>query len=213
MLDKTLPRIRVVMEKNDVPVYPRFSLPEGYTFSFYRPGMEDDWARIETAVGQFEDEQTAREYFVREFLCDPSLLESRYFFALAPDGTVAGMAALWPGEDFGEQRQRVHWVAVDPAHQGKGIAKALLTRVLALYETCGDQRPLYLITQTWSYQAIGIYMRFGFIPYLGPKPAGWPEDASYREQTTEGWRLILQTLRRHGGMCCPGGACSVCDKA
>lgn len=201
MLDKSLPLIGVMMEKRDTKNYPRYALPAGYRFSFYQDGYEEDWARIQFALGQTASYEDALALFWREFGPIREQLYRRSLFVIDPAGRVAAIASLWPGEDYGETRQRLHWVAVDPAHQGRGIAKALLTRVMELYGELGYYGFIYLVSQTWSYKALGIYREFGFVPYMGPCPAGWDSNG-YEERTRRAWAMIEEKLadyrRRQG---------------
>lgn len=57
----------------------------------------------------------------------------------------------------------VHWVAAHPEHRGKGLAAALLNRVLEDFRERGDLRAR-LETQPERLPAIRTYLRFGFVP-------------------------------------------------
>nr|WP_317361006.1 hypothetical protein [uncultured Blautia sp.] len=39
-------------------------LPDGYTFRFYEPGDEKEWAKLEYEIGDFDTMELAEEYFV-----------------------------------------------------------------------------------------------------------------------------------------------------
>ena len=82
----------------------------------------------------------------------------------------------------GEERGRVHWVAIEPRFQGRGLAKPLLGAVMA--RLAHVHRTAYLTTQTTSYRAINLYLDFGFVPYL------------LAASCEEGWRLTEAALRR-----------------
>lgn len=192
MLDKSLPFIPLMMTKNDTKNYPHFNLPEGYTFRFYQAGDEHLWAAIECAVGQFDSEEPALRMFRGEFLNNPRLKpEERMLFVLDPEKNPIATAALWDGELVGEIKPRFHWVAVTDACTGKGIAKAMLTRLLDLYNELGYEGFLYLHTSTHSYQAIGIYKKFGFVPYKGDRsPFHWISDEEYLAKNDAGWAMV-----------------------
>ena len=60
MLDKSLPYTPLMMTKTDTENFPKFDLPEGYSFRFYRAGDEMHWAALECALGQFETVEATR---------------------------------------------------------------------------------------------------------------------------------------------------------
>lgn len=192
MLDKSLPFIPLMMTKTDTKNYPHFDLPEGYTFRFYQAGDEHLWAAIECAVGQFDSEEPALRMFRGEFLGNQRLKpEERMLFVLDPEKNPIATAALWDGELVGEIKPRFHWVAVTDACTGKGIAKAMLTRLLDLYNELGYEGFLYLHTSTHSYQAIGIYKKFGFVPYKGDRsPFRGVSDEEYLAKNDAGWSMV-----------------------
>ena len=108
-------------------------------------------------------------------------------------GALAGTSSLWRGDHFGEPRLRVHWVGVDPAHQRRGIARALMLRTIALYDELvpSGEPPLYLTTQTESWVACGMYRKLGFVPYRGPMPPNFGADPqTFADKNDEAWRLI-----------------------
>lgn len=192
MLDKSLPYTPLMMIKTDTKEYPRFSLPEGYSFRFYQAGDERNWAALECSVGQFSAEADALRMFEAEFLKNQILRpEDRMLFVLDPAGTAVATAALWDGNCFDKREQRFHWVAVSDACAGKGIAKAMLTRLLDLYNELSYEGFLYLHTSTHSYQAIGIYKKLGFLPYLGDRsPFANVPDEGFAEKNAAGWALV-----------------------
>lgn len=191
MLDKSIPYYGVLMLKKDLHNYPRFTTPAGYTIRFWRdPDDEEAWCALQTAAGQFDDLSQAHRRYQLEFAPYPRKLEQRMLFALDPMENPAATVTLWEGEIFGRTLLRIHWVATHPHHEGRGLAKTLLTKALDLYQQTGRQEPLYLATQTWSYPAIGLYQRLGFVPYLGEKPPHW--EGTYAPE--DGWRIIKEKL-------------------
>lgn len=52
MLDKSVPHISAIMVNHDATNYPEFHLPEGYSFCFYKDGLEEDWCRLQLETGQ-----------------------------------------------------------------------------------------------------------------------------------------------------------------
>ena len=192
MLDKSLTYVPLMMTKTDTKNYPRFDLPEGYSFRFYRAGDEKDWVALECSIGQFDTEEAALRMFRGEFIENQILKpEERMLFVVDPEGKAVASASLWDGILFGERRPRFHWVVVSDACTGKGIAKAMLSRILDLYNELGYEGFIYLNTSTWSYQAIGIYKKLGFVPYLGEKnPFPYISDADFLKNNATAWAAV-----------------------
>ena len=198
MMDKSVPYIGVLMTCQTPAGYPRCPLPAGYSLRMYEPGMENDWAALQVSVEHMDSAEKALEHFRSEFGADPETLKNRAAFVFAPDGKLAASAILWYGNHFGRTLARVHWGAVAPEEQGKGLCKALMTGLMDLYHKFGLAGGLYLTSQTWSYKALNIYRQFGFKPYIGPKPAGWtPTTDDYEQETREAWDLIEKKLKAY----------------
>jgi ribosomal protein S18 acetylase RimI-like enzyme len=56
---------------------------------------------------------------------------------------------------------QLHWVAIVPAHQGKGLAKPMVAAVLK--RLAQDYDEAFLTTQTSSWRAVAMYRHFGFV--------------------------------------------------
>jgi len=196
LLDKTIPHYGVLMVKPNPAEYPDYTLPGGYTLCPYRQGMVEDWAELQLMSEQFDSLEEARSYFAREFLAFPDELSAKCLFVKDSAGSVVATASIWRGEHFGRTLQRIHWVAVHPGHQGKGLAKALLAQTLNLYNKLGYTDFVYLTTQTWSYKAINLYLQFGFEPYLGSRPTRWSgTDEQFDRDKVTAWELIRNKIK------------------
>jgi mycothiol synthase len=77
----------------------------------------------------------------------------------------------------------VHWVAADPAHQGKGLGRAVLVRCLHHFRAQGHTGAA-LETDDDLLQALRLYLAVGFVPG-GDHP-------SYAER----WRRVMANLGR-----------------
>ncbi|MCC8116281.1 MAG: GNAT family N-acetyltransferase, partial [Planctomycetes bacterium] len=86
MLDKSVPYKHVLMRRPAGHPLPSWSLPDGYSFAFYQPGDERDWALIETSVLEFPHSGDALLYFQADFRSYPQELGRRPQFVVAPDG-------------------------------------------------------------------------------------------------------------------------------
>ncbi|AIS58676.1 GNAT family N-acetyltransferase [Listeria ivanovii] len=185
MLDKSVPHLPAAMVNDDAMNYPKFSLPAGYSFRFYEDGLEEAWCQLQLETGQAVSVEAIRERFKVEFGDQKEKLAKRCVFVQASDGEIVGTAMLWDGDTFGEMKSRIHWVAVLDSHGGKGIAKALLTKILRL----NKNNFVYLTTQTGSYQAIYLYQKFGFTKYTGETPKNW-KTANFQKQNETAWQII-----------------------
>jgi ribosomal protein S18 acetylase RimI-like enzyme len=106
-----------------------------------------------------------RQLFEREFGTEEQLISLRQFFVCDPAGREVGTATAWFNHDLvGPGYGRIHWVAVSPDHQGRGLAKALTTRLCRRFVELGHTRAL-VTTENFRLNAIGIYRKFGFEPY------------------------------------------------
>ena len=197
MIDKSIPYYPLTMIKNDTKNYPRHTLPDGYEFVFYNKGDEVRWAEIETDVGQFSCVEKGIECFMRDFVDGQNLdPRERMLFVKSSDGEYVATASLWNGKYLGKECQRIHWVAVKDKCSGKGIAKALLTRLMDLYNELGYDGFIYLLTGTRNWHAVSIYRKFGFAEYIGERsPSSRMTDAEFTEQTQKAVEIINKMLK------------------
>ncbi len=186
----------LIMICNEAPAAAA-KLPEGYRFQYYKNGMAEDWCRIQYQAGAFDSMKAAEALFEREFAPHQKLLKERMLFILPAETSEdpAGTASLWIGDDFGEKRDRLHWLAVAPSHQGKGLAKALVAELIACYREKGLGKGIYLTTQTESYKAINIYRQFAFEPSLAAIRKNAPEGQAFdEEQSRKAWQMTEKIL-------------------
>jgi len=177
-----LKKISLTMVRDHLHGIPSLVCPAGYTIRTFRAGDAEHWARVEALAGEFPSRDEALREFEEEFGSRWRELEDRCFLLEENEGGVIGTAMAWDGDLGGEVRGRVHWVGIVPAHQGRGLAKPLLSTVLE--RLARDHRSAFLTTQTTSYRAVNLYLNFGFVPYL--TSAG---DA-------DGWRMMEDILQR-----------------
>lgn len=213
-IDHAVPYTAVAMVRENGLDFPVYSLPKGYHYATFTPEDEENWITLQAEVTHVESAAQGKRIFRQEFLqaeegipCEkcPGYAETvkRTVLVKNDAGILVGAATLWTGNTFGEVWQRVHWVAVHPEHQGKGLAKCMLSRMLALYGELGCRTPIYLTTQTKTYRAVRIYRQMGFHPYMGEKPANWSyrselPKATFREENEAAWELIRQKLAEAG---------------
>lgn len=136
MLDKSLPYKSIIM-RMEAAVAERLSPPApaaGYRIRPFAPGDERHWARIETSVGEFSEEAAARAYFERVYLPEAAL---RCLFVVTERDEPVATATTWAEEEASLRQLQLQWVAVEPAHQGRGLGRAIATAAVRLYRSLG----------------------------------------------------------------------------
>jgi ribosomal protein S18 acetylase RimI-like enzyme len=196
MLDKSIPYHSVIMAADRwTPPAPR-PLPPGYTLRAYQDADALNWARIETSVGEFPTQEKALEYWDNQYRPRLAMVRERCLFACDPQGLPVATCTAWAQDDL----YMIHWVATCPAEQGQGLAQALVSRAMELFDRAGTF-PVILHTQTWSHQAMRLYHRLGFF-LLRESPAQWGENEfdaameTLRGVLTPGqWQALWDTAR------------------
>jgi ribosomal protein S18 acetylase RimI-like enzyme len=154
----------VIMVRDNLEGIPEFAMPAGYSLRWYQPGDEENWFLIQAAADQFNE--ITRELFQRQFGSDQRLLAMRQCYLVDAQGKAIGTGSAWFNDNFeGEKFGRVHWVAVAPEYQRRGLGKAILTAVCRALRELGHERA-YLTTETVRLRAIGLYLKFGFVPLI-----------------------------------------------
>ena len=164
MLDKSVPYAGFFMIRKAGAPIPASPLPEGFRFALFTKGDEADWARIETSVLEFDTEFAALLYFNEKYVPCTDELCKRCLFIETEDGEKVATATAWWDKVEGLRHPWLQWVGTDPRYQGRGLGKALVSKVLSLMAELEGDVDFYLHTQTWSYKAVRIYKAHGFVP-------------------------------------------------
>ncbi len=158
---------------------PQVDFPDGYSIRPLRVEEGAVWSDVVIEAEPWLELST--DLFTNEFSSDLSSVPERCFFVVDGADTPIGTISAWykgavRGLDYG----LIHWVAVRPAHQGKGLGKAALS--FALQKLALWHERAMLGTQSKRLPAISLYLNFGFLPDL--EEAGAVED----------WRLLRDQL-------------------
>lgn len=130
----------------------------------YGPSDARLWLDIHSATGVYDP--VAPDLFDHEFGEQHEDLALRQLYATTPDGRAVGTATAWfpePGRD--PRLGRVHWVAVVPEYQRRGIGRWLTGEVVRLLGQLDYER-VYLSTADSNDAAIGLYLSLGFRPLV-----------------------------------------------
>ena len=188
-LDNHDSRIRycsLLMETDDLDNIPEYALPQGYRFVFYQPGDSEAWIDIECSAKELTDHDHGVRTWQQYFGHVEHTLHERMIFIENEQGEKVATATAYYDEngDLPPQRGVVHWVAVRRDHQGKGLARPLISRVLQVMKLRGHTEAV-LHTQTTSWVAVRLYLQFGFRP-----------EAENAQKSRDGWRII-RALTNH----------------
>ena len=175
---------------NDLPAVappPGFSLRQG-------AGHKEDWVDIQKAAEPFltisadgpQEGSYAHEFEpgagnLPEGVTLESALKHQFFLVEDASGTAVGTATAWRSKHHREYSAMlssrvddsvelssdglVHWVAIRPEWQGKGLSKVLLAAVMRCFPGMGCST-CTLGTSSGRAQAIPLYLRFGFQPLV-----------------------------------------------
>ena len=157
-----LPYHDVRMFRSHLGQIPDAPLPQGFRLVDYRPGDAAAWTDIHRLAYAGDPIEITPDLHARQFGTDEAVLAKRQLFIEAPDGRKVATATAWARENYhGERCGQVHWVAVLPAFQGRGLAKPLLRATLLRMKELGHEKAM-LITQSTRTTAIRLYEKFGF---------------------------------------------------
>jgi len=158
--------VNITMVRDNLDDVRDYPLPRPYKIRLYRPGDEKAFDEIWLAADEFGQARTG--LFQAEFGGKLDEVPRRMFFILDGAGKPVGTATAWFNDKFdydGKPYGVVHWVAIVPDQQGKGLAKPLMSTVLKRMKELGHVRAL-LVTQTVRLAAINLYLGFGFKPLV-----------------------------------------------
>ncbi len=150
------------MERSDLEAIPAYPLPAGYTLHWYKPGDGTHWVAIQRAT---EKHLTiSAELFVNEYGDDAQLLHKRLFFLRNPAGEFIATTAAWfTNNDSASRQGLIHWVAIKPEYQRRGLSNSLMSIACERMRELGHDSAR-LTTSSARIAAINLYLKFGFRP-------------------------------------------------
>lgn len=157
------PGTGVTMIRLNLSNIPYIPFPEGFSI---RPMQLDEagvWTDIERDAERYFG--ISDNTFYNEFGRDLQATQWRSFLIIDGRGVAVGTISAWYNREFkGEDYGQIHWIAVRPAYQGRGLGKAALSYALRQLARWHDR--CFLGTSTERLPAIKLYLDFGFIPDL-----------------------------------------------
>lgn len=158
-------------------------LPEAYTLR--ELGREDEPQLADLfglAFAEAWDQQRVASELTRA-------AEVKAVYGIVQDGALVATASSQSRLERDPAAGFVHWVATHPEHRSRGLAGALLARLLEDFRERAYSRAR-LDTQPERLPAIWTYLKFGFVPeYLG---------GNGTQDHRAVWSSIFQALMRTG---------------
>jgi ribosomal protein S18 acetylase RimI-like enzyme len=180
-MNDQLPNVNVWMIHHDLSRTPRFPMPTGYAMRFYRTGDVQTWVRIQQAAETFF--VPTAEVFAKHMPGDTDYLSKRVMFLVDPSSADIGTITAWNDEQLsGREIGQIHWVAIVPDAQGRGLAKSMLSAACDVLRTHGYSEAC-LETNTRRIPALNLYLQFGFQPHLRD------------EAEREAWNIVAPRLK------------------
>jgi ribosomal protein S18 acetylase RimI-like enzyme len=168
--------IRVTMIRPHMRDIPQVDFPTGFRM---RPMRLDEIATWTDVIRDAEEHlEISDDKFMEQFGSDLAAVPERCFFVVDEADTPIGTVSAWYSHDFKDTDYgRIHWMAIRPPYQGRGLGKAALS--LAMNRLAEHHERAWLSTATIRIPAIKMYLNFGFLPDIES-----PSDA-------EAWQSVL----------------------
>ncbi len=162
-MDPVREYIDIKMVRENLDDIPEYSLPAGYSIRWYQPGYEKHWQAVQSLADEYT--RITSSLFEEQFGTDTQLLSERQCFLCDSKDNIIGTATAWLDNPGGKSLGRIHWLAIIPQQQGKGLAKPLLAIICRRLKEL-EHGKIYLTTQTVRIPAINLYVKFGFVPEI-----------------------------------------------
>ena len=154
--------VGVAMQVDELSLVPVAPLPPGLTVREYRDGDEETWTRIHQATGTYGD--VPASLFREQFGDDEDALARRQIYLDDADGNAVATTTAWfPEDDIEPHLGRIHWVAVVPSWQRRGVGRFLVRATCERFAELG-YTGAYLTTGAQNAPAIATYLACGFVP-------------------------------------------------
>jgi ribosomal protein S18 acetylase RimI-like enzyme len=156
--------IGILMATDNLAAAPVREIPSGFSMRWYSHGDEATWVAVQQAAERYQPIDEA--LFWKQFGNDAERLAARVGFLVDAPGNAVGTISAWNDAEYnGREHGRIHWVAIVPGLQGRGLGKAMMSAACARLLELGHERA-YLVTSTARIPAINLYRAFGFEPIV-----------------------------------------------
>lgn len=173
-LDNTIKYYELLMYYNDTSNYIKYDLPERYHYEYFKPGDEEEWVNIHIESGEFTSFEKGLKHFHDFYDYFIEELPRRCIFIVEDEtNEKVGTAtiSLLEEKEYG-YNAAVDWVAIKKSHQGRKLAKPLISKFMEIADTLGHKE-IILHTQTTSPLAAKLYLDYGFEVLNKEEKVGW----------------------------------------
>jgi mycothiol synthase len=184
-MSKEQPQLRM---KRTLATIPETRLPAGYTLRTFEPADAEAWANLMARNGELGEWSPDRaETFFAPHSHMP--LEGAFFVTADEQPVATAQTHLNPPDPLAPSAE-LGWVAVDPAHRGRGLAVVVCLAVMRHAANVGHSS-IFLLTDDWRLPAIWTYLKLGFEPWMThpSHPGRWravhAQLAHYRRSQTD----------------------------
>jgi GNAT superfamily N-acetyltransferase len=100
--------------------------------------------------------------FEEQFGADPEAIPQRCSLLVTAESRAVGAISAWYGRDAQGDFGRIHWFAIRPAFQGRGLARPALS--FALHQLARWHTRAWHTTSSSRLPALKLYLDYGFTP-------------------------------------------------
>ncbi len=159
MTEEEIPDYNIFMMCEKLNKSALVELKEDYHFRNCRPSELEIWKAFPFDAHKVPTEYEAfmNQYFVETYSGNLDLFFDNTFFVCNQYDKPIATCTVWKA--YGKFNT-VQWFKTLKNHEGKGIGRALLSKVMKQFEE--KDYPVFLHTQPGSFKAIKLYSDFGF---------------------------------------------------
>ncbi|MCB0008032.1 MAG: GNAT family N-acetyltransferase, partial [Anaerolineales bacterium] len=156
------------MQCVDIYDSPVAGLPAGYSLRYYLPGDEANWQAIHDVADAYNRDRP--DLFRKQFGTNQHLLSWRQIYMLDSAGKAVATVTAWFDERriHGPYWGQLHWLAIVPEQQGKGLGDTMVTACLQTLRGLGH-REAFLFTDSRRLPAVNLYLKYGFRPVINSR--------------------------------------------
>ena len=155
---------RISLIRNNLEEIPEYLFPLNVKKRLFMPGDENLWVEIQTISDEHNTFNVQR--FRDAFINDYGSVAQRQYYLFNENEKPIGTATAWYADNtIDSPCGLVHWLAILPEFQGKGLAKPLMALLLNRMCQLGHNR-VKVNTNTVRIAAINLYLKFGFLPVI-----------------------------------------------
>lgn len=150
----------VAMSRPHLRAIPEFPFPAGYGIRALLLEEGPLWTEIQRDTEHLLP--ITDRTFDEQFGDDREAIPQRCFVLVREDGHAVGAISAWYGRDAGGAFGRIHWFAIRPAFQGRGLARPALS--YALQRLAQWHQRAWHTTSSSRLPALKLYLDYGFLP-------------------------------------------------